>query len=110
MCLPMKRAFLLLTMLCLATLARADDQTLAVQQALKDQGFYYSTVDGQPGPETDAAIRRYQIRQGLDVTGKLNAQTLASLNLGETLSPPTAPVKVATAASASPGSPSESPR
>jgi len=78
----MKRAFLLLTMLCLATLARADDQTLAVQQALKDQGFYYSTVDGQPGPETDAAIRRYQIRQGLDVTGKLNAQTLASLNLG----------------------------
>ena len=78
----MKRAFLLLTMLCLATLARADEQTLQVQQALKDQGFYYSTVDGNPGPETDAAIRRYQIRQGLNVTGKLDAPTLASLNLG----------------------------
>jgi peptidoglycan hydrolase-like protein with peptidoglycan-binding domain len=78
----MKRALLLLTMLSLATLARADDQTRAVQQALKDQGFYYAAVDGNPGPETDAAIRRYQIRQGLDVTGKLDAQTLASLNLG----------------------------
>jgi len=79
----MKRAFLLLTMLCLAAAAaRADDQTLAVQQALKDQGFYYSTVDGQPGPETDAAVRRYQIRQGLEVTGKLDAETLAALKLG----------------------------
>lgn len=78
----MKRAFLLLTMLCLATVAWADDQTQAVQQALKDQGFYYGTVDGQGGPETDAAVRRYQIRQGLDVTGKLDAQTLSSLNLG----------------------------
>jgi peptidoglycan hydrolase-like protein with peptidoglycan-binding domain len=78
----MKRAFLLLTMLSLATFARADEQTQEVQQALKDQGFYYATVDGNPGPETDAAIRRYQIRQGLNVTGKLDAQTLASLNIG----------------------------
>lgn len=77
----MKRALLLLTLLSLATLAYADEQTQEVQQALKDQGFYYGTVDGQPGPETDAAIRRYQIRQGLDVTGKLDAQTLSSLNL-----------------------------
>jgi len=78
----MKRAFLLLTMLCLATLARADEQTLQVQQALKDQGFYYAAVDGNPGPETDAAVRRFQIRQGLNVTGKLDAQTLAALNIG----------------------------
>jgi peptidoglycan hydrolase-like protein with peptidoglycan-binding domain len=78
----MKRAFLFLTLLSLVTLARADEQTQEVQQALKDQGFYYGTVDGQPGAETDAAIRRYQIRQGLDVTGKLDAETLSSLNLG----------------------------
>jgi peptidoglycan hydrolase-like protein with peptidoglycan-binding domain len=78
----MKRVFLLLTMFCLAAAARADDQTQAVQQALKDQGFYYGTVDGQGGAETDAAIRRYQIRQGLEVTGKLDAETLAALNLG----------------------------
>ena len=79
----MKRVFLLLTLFSLAgAAARADDQTQAVQQALKDQGFYYGAVDGQGGQETAAAIRRYQIRQGLDVTGNLDAKTLASLNLG----------------------------
>jgi len=82
LCMQMKRALLFLTILSLAVLAHADEQTQEVQQALKDQGFYYGTVDGQPGPETDAAVRRYQIRQGLEVTGKLDAQTLASLNLG----------------------------
>jgi peptidoglycan hydrolase-like protein with peptidoglycan-binding domain len=78
----MKRALLFLTVLSLAMLARADEQTQEVQQALKDQGFYYGTVDGQPGPETDAAVRRYQIRQGLEVTGKLDTETLSSLNPG----------------------------
>ena len=79
----MKRAILLLVaVLALGVPARADEQTQAVQQALKDQGFYYGEVDGQPGPETDAAVRRYQIRQGLDVTGKLDAQTLGALDLG----------------------------
>jgi peptidoglycan hydrolase-like protein with peptidoglycan-binding domain len=87
----MKRALFLVMMLCLATLARADDQTQAVQQALKDQGFYYGTVDGQPGPETDAAIKRYQIRQGLQVTGLLDAETLTSLNLGGGASGATTP-------------------
>lgn len=79
---PMKRLFLLVMMVSLAALARADERTQVLQQALKDKGFYYGDVDGQNGPETVAAIRRYQIRQGLDVTGKLDAQTLASLNLG----------------------------
>jgi peptidoglycan hydrolase-like protein with peptidoglycan-binding domain len=78
----MKRAFLFFMTLSLALLARADEQTQQVQQALKDQGFYYGQVDGQPGPETDAAVRRYQIRQGLEVTGKLDGQTLDSLKVG----------------------------
>jgi peptidoglycan hydrolase-like protein with peptidoglycan-binding domain len=77
----MNRLLLLLLVLSISAVARADDQTQAVQQALKDDGFYYGTVDGQPGPETDAAIRRYQIREGLVVTGKLDAPTLSSLNL-----------------------------
>jgi len=78
----MKRVFpLFLTILALSAPAWADDQTQAVQQALKDQGFYYGQVDGQAGSETDAAIKRYQIRQGLDVTGKLDEPTLDSLNL-----------------------------
>jgi peptidoglycan hydrolase-like protein with peptidoglycan-binding domain len=78
----MKRLLFLLVALSVSSLVRADDQTQTLQQVLKDKGFYYGTVDGQPGPETYAAIRRYQIRQGLEVTGKLDPQTLASLNLG----------------------------
>src|ERR1700677_2064956 len=62
---------------------RADDQTATVQQQLKDQGFYYGQVDGQAGTETTAAIRRYQIRNGLQVDGTLNQETLNSLKATE---------------------------
>lgn len=72
--------FIFLISLGIANL-RADDQVSSVQQALKDQGFYYGQVDGQPGPETTAAIRRYQIRNGLHVDGALNKQTLDSLKV-----------------------------
>jgi peptidoglycan hydrolase-like protein with peptidoglycan-binding domain len=60
----------------------ADEQLRAVQQELKSQGFYYSEVDGQAGAETTAAIRRYQIRNGLEVTGNLTQETLSSLKIG----------------------------
>ncbi len=59
----------------------ADDLTRALQQQLKDQGFYYGEVNGRPGDETTAAIRRYQIRHGLKVTGQVNDETLRSLHL-----------------------------
>jgi peptidoglycan hydrolase-like protein with peptidoglycan-binding domain len=58
------------------------DQTIqSVQQALKDQGFYYGNVTGDKSAETTAAIRRYQIRNGLQVNGEINPETLRSLNL-----------------------------
>lgn len=68
-------------------LAQADGQMSAVQTELKNQGFYYGTVDGQPGAETTAAIRRFQIRNGLEVTGQLNRETLASLKIGGSSQP-----------------------
>lgn len=58
---------------------RADDTLRKAQQALRDQGFYYGTVDGAPGDETTQAVRRYQIRNGLAVTGQLNDETLNSI-------------------------------
>jgi peptidoglycan hydrolase-like protein with peptidoglycan-binding domain len=61
--------------------ARADQLTESAQQALKDQGFYYGEVTGQKSANLSAAIRRYQIRNGLQVTGELNAETLRSLGL-----------------------------
>ena len=98
--------FSFLVLLCAANL-RADDQIATVQQELKDQGFYYGEVDGQPGPETTAAIRRYQIRNGLPVDGAFNKQTLDSLKVAgpastgapapvaktEALPPPPAPLE-----------------
>jgi len=58
------------------------DQTIqSVQQTLKDQGFYYGNVTGEKSAETTAAIRRYQIRNGLQVTGDINPETLQSLNM-----------------------------
>jgi hypothetical protein len=53
-----------------------------VQTELKSQGFYYGEVDGQSGGETAAAIKRYQIRNGLEVTGTANKETLEALGIG----------------------------
>ncbi|MGH7981964.1 MAG: peptidoglycan-binding protein [Candidatus Udaeobacter sp.] len=64
---------------------RADQTVQSVQQALKDQGFYYGNVTGDKSAETTAAVRRYQIRNGLQVTGAMNAETLRSLNLNSNL-------------------------
>src|SRR5438874_899901 len=62
-------------------LARADQSVERVQQALKDQGFYYGEVSGEMNANLAAAIRRYQIRNGLQVSGELSAETLQSLGI-----------------------------
>ena len=77
----MKASCILLLLLFALGTARADDSTRALQQRLKDQGFYYGDVNGQPGPETSAALRRYQIRYGLRVTGEVNEETLRAMGL-----------------------------
>jgi peptidoglycan hydrolase-like protein with peptidoglycan-binding domain len=62
-------------------LARADQMIESAQQTLKDQGFYYGEITGQMSSDLTAAIRRYQIRSGLQVNGQLNAETLQSLRI-----------------------------
>jgi peptidoglycan hydrolase-like protein with peptidoglycan-binding domain len=66
--------------LCAISLVRADQTIRSLQQTLKDQGFYYGTVTGEKSAETTAAIRRYQIRNGLKVTGEIDEETTRSLN------------------------------
>jgi peptidoglycan hydrolase-like protein with peptidoglycan-binding domain len=65
----------------LSAAARADQVVQNVQQALKDQGFYYGEVTGEKDADTTAAIRRYQIRNGLQISGDLNDETLKSLGV-----------------------------
>ena len=66
----------------------ADQTVQSVQQALKDQGFYYGNVTGENSAETTAAVRRYQIRNGLQVTGQMNPETLHSLKVNSNSAAP----------------------
>src|SRR5882762_4802174 len=78
----MKRPIAILILVAaLAVSAQADQLTQNVQQALKDQGFYYGEVTGEKDADTTASIRRYQIRNGLQITGDLNDETLKSLGV-----------------------------
>jgi peptidoglycan hydrolase-like protein with peptidoglycan-binding domain len=79
----MKRKLIVAVLFFLAlwTPARADQAIEAVQQKLKDQGFYYGEITGKKDTDTTAAIRRYQIRNGLQITGEINAETQQSLGL-----------------------------
>jgi peptidoglycan hydrolase-like protein with peptidoglycan-binding domain len=81
----MRRGHLVLALLfCLpAATMRANDTVSAAQRALKNQGFYYGEVTGRKDADTTAAIRRYQIRNGLKITGDLNVETKRSLGVEE---------------------------
>src|SRR6187551_3843209 len=90
----MKRMAILLAAIGLMTLgpARADEMTSSAQRILKDGGFYYGEVTGQKDTDTTAAVRRYQIRNGLKITGELDAETVKSLGVqGGAPAPATAP-------------------
>ena len=76
----MKPLLCLVATLCAAGLVHANQTIQSLQQTLKDKGFYYGTVTGEKNSETTAAIRRYQIRNGLKVTGDINEETSDSLN------------------------------
>jgi len=89
-------------------LLRADQLVESVQQALKGEGFYYGEVNGDMNANLTAAIRRYQIRNGLQVTGELNDETLRSLGIRSSgSSRPT--TKVASPTPAPSESPSDEP-
>ena len=71
-------------------IARADDTVAQAQQALKTQGFYYGQITGEKNADTTAAIRRFQIRNGLQVTGELNSDTMRALVSSNPTPAPTA--------------------
>ncbi len=52
-----------------------------VQARLKAEGVYAGSVDGIMGPQTETALRRYQEKQGLPVSGAADEATLKELQL-----------------------------
>lgn len=63
---------------------RADDTISALQTRLKTGGFYFGEINGNYDSETAAAVTRYQIRNGLQITGKLDEPTRFALGLSST--------------------------
>jgi len=68
--------------IALAQLMRADSTVQEAQQELKEQGYYFGQINGEKDADTIAAIRRFQIRSGLPITGELDEQTLRTLHSG----------------------------
>lgn len=62
---------------------READPVKAAQRALKARGYDAGDADGRMGPKTRAAVRKFQKDEGLEVTGRLDAPTLARLRSGK---------------------------
>ena len=87
----MKRFLLCFLVVSLAAVSslRADENIRALQERLKVGGFYFGEINGRYDSDTAAAVTRYQIRNGLQITGKLDAPT--SYALGITATAPKVP-------------------
>jgi len=68
------------TGLALAGAASADENVRAVQNELRNDGFYSGEIDGAYSSELSAALTRYQIRHGLPITGQLDEDTSKELD------------------------------
>jgi peptidoglycan hydrolase-like protein with peptidoglycan-binding domain len=57
------------------------EQVKAAQQALKDKGHDPGPVDGVMGPKTRDAVKEFQKAQGIQETGRLDAETMSKLGM-----------------------------
>lgn len=55
------------------------EQVKALQRMLKAMGYYSSSIDGDFGSQTEAAVRSYQKSKGLSVDGIVGAKTWVKL-------------------------------
>jgi peptidoglycan hydrolase-like protein with peptidoglycan-binding domain len=59
----------------------SEEATEAVQRKLREAGAYRGGTDGVWGPESQAALDRFQQARGLAVTGAINLATAQALGL-----------------------------
>jgi hypothetical protein len=75
--------------LALAASVHADDNVRAVQEKLRDGGFYSGEIDGAYSSDLSAGLSRYQIRNGLPITGQLDSETAKALDAKPAVGPST---------------------
>ena len=63
------------------------DNLKLVQERLKAEGAYAGPVDGELNAQTEAALRQYQQKQGIPVSGTADEETLKQLQLRLPASP-----------------------
>ena len=59
-----------------------------IQKALADKGYFGGDVDGNWGPSSVDALKRFQHDQNLNEDGKLGALSVIALGLGPKHTPP----------------------
>ena len=64
----------------------ADEMVRAAQSRLKEGKYYSGATNGNYDTDTAAAVTRYQIRNGLQITGKLDAPTRQALGVAASAS------------------------
>jgi peptidoglycan hydrolase-like protein with peptidoglycan-binding domain len=57
------------------------DNLKLVQERLKAEGVYAGPVDGELNAQTEVALRQYQQKQGIPVSGAADEETLKQLQL-----------------------------
>ncbi len=63
-----------------------------VQSKLYELGYFKEKVDGYYGPKTAAAIREFEVENGLTTSGAISEDLIAILNSGQVAVPYSAPV------------------
>jgi len=60
----------------------SSDRYKEIQQALADKGYFSGPADGNWGPESVDALKRFQREQNLTEDGKIGSLSLIALGLG----------------------------
>ena len=96
-CVTMRSVFLVVAMVFVVagsvaakedtSAAGAEENVRAVQSKLADEGCYFGEIDGAYSSDFSAALSRYQIRNGLPITGQLDAETSKALGAKPAVGP-----------------------
>jgi peptidoglycan hydrolase-like protein with peptidoglycan-binding domain len=57
------------------------DNVKLIQERLTAEGVYAGPIDGELNAQTEAALRQYQVKQGIPVSGAADEATLRELQI-----------------------------